>query len=238
MGVGNDLIYSKSRCFDPFPFPDATPAQQARIRELAETIDAHRKRQQAQHPGLTLTGLYNVVEQLRAGQPLTAKEQATNQQGLASVLLSLHHDLDTAVAAAYNWPPTLPDAELLARLVQLNHARAAEELAGTVRYLRPAYQNKAMGNEQLTMNNALGTPAKADPLLLVNSSLPLDFPAELAQQMQAVRAVVAQAAAPVTAAQVAARFRRTRPAQVQPLLATLTALALLRHLEAEDAYAA
>ena len=56
--------------------------------------------------------------------------------------------------------------------------------------------------------------------------------------MQAVRAVVAQAAAPVTAAQVAARFRRTRATQVQPLLATLTALSLLRHLKPEDFYAA
>ncbi|RZL97519.1 MAG: class I SAM-dependent DNA methyltransferase, partial [Pedobacter sp.] len=32
MGVGNDPVYDKTRCFDPFPFPDATPAQQARIR--------------------------------------------------------------------------------------------------------------------------------------------------------------------------------------------------------------
>ena len=44
--------------------------------------------------------------------------------------------------------------------------------------------------------------------------------------------------APVTTAQVAARFRRTRTAQVQPLLATLTALSLLRHLEPEDTCAA
>ena len=44
--------------------------------------------------------------------------------------------------------------------------------------------------------------------------------------------------APVTAAQVAARFCRTRAAQMQPLLATLTALSLLRHLEPEDAYTA
>ena len=139
MGVGNDPVYDKTRCFDPFPFPDATPAQQARIRELAETIDAHRKRQQAQHPSLTLTGLYNVVEQLRAGRYLTEKEQATNQQGLASTLLALHHDLDAAVAAAYGWPVALPEAELLTRLVALNRARAAEEQASTVRHLRPAY---------------------------------------------------------------------------------------------------
>jgi len=224
--------YNNSRCFDPFPFPDATPAQQARIRELAETIDAHRKRQQAQHPGLTLTTLYNVVEQLRAGQPLTVKEQATNQQGLASVLLSLHNDLDTAVADAYGWPTTLPDAELLARLVQLNHARAAEEKAGTVRYLRPAYQ--APGQQQA----ALSLPTTGPAAVAATDTAAQPWPAELAQQMQAIRAVVAQAAAPVTASQVAARFRRTRAAQVQPLLATLTALSLLRYLETENTYAA
>ena len=66
---------------------------------------------------------------------------------------------------------------------------------------------------------------------------PQPWPAELAQQMQAVRAVVAQAPAPLTAAQIAARFRRTRPTQVQPLLATLVGLALLRLVEAEGAYA-
>jgi hypothetical protein len=47
---GNTPRYNKTRCFDTFPFPDATPAQQVRIRELAETIDAHRKRQQAPAP--------------------------------------------------------------------------------------------------------------------------------------------------------------------------------------------
>ncbi|RZK24057.1 MAG: class I SAM-dependent DNA methyltransferase, partial [Hymenobacter sp.] len=73
LGVGATPRYNKSRCFDPFPFPAATEAQQARIRELAEALDAHRKRQQAQHPSLTLTDLYNVVEKLRAGQLLTAK---------------------------------------------------------------------------------------------------------------------------------------------------------------------
>ena len=232
LGVGATPRYNKTRCFDPFPFPDATPAQQTRIRELAGTIDAHRKRQQAQHPSLTLTGLYNVVEQLRASQPLTEKEQATNQQGLASVLLTLHNDLDAAVADAYGWPMALPDAELLARLVQLNQARAAEEKAGTVRYLRPAYQ--APGQQQA----ALSLPPTAGPAAVADPTAAQPWPTELAQQMQAVRAVVTQAAAPVTAAQVAARFRRTRAAQVQPLLATLTALSLLRHLEPENAYAA
>jgi len=58
-------VYNKSRCFDPFPFPLCGEKEKARIRELAEALDAHRKRVQAQH-GVTLTGLYNVLEKLRA----------------------------------------------------------------------------------------------------------------------------------------------------------------------------
>ena len=58
-------VYNKSRCFDPFPFPLCGAAERERIRKLAEELDAHRKRVQAQH-GLTLTGMYNVLEKLRA----------------------------------------------------------------------------------------------------------------------------------------------------------------------------
>ena len=54
-------VYNNSLCFDPFPFPTCPPAQQSLIRQLGEDLDAHRKRQQAVHPGLTLTGMYNVL---------------------------------------------------------------------------------------------------------------------------------------------------------------------------------
>ncbi len=62
-------VYNKTRCFETFPFPDATPDQQARIRALAEQLDAHRKRQQAQHPTLTLTGIYNVLPKSAPARP-------------------------------------------------------------------------------------------------------------------------------------------------------------------------
>ncbi len=42
LGVGNDPVYNQTRCFDPFPFPDATEAQKDAIRRLAEELDAHR----------------------------------------------------------------------------------------------------------------------------------------------------------------------------------------------------
>ena len=67
LGVGNDPRYNKSRCFEPFPFPNPAPDQQARIRDLAERLDAHRKRQQEQYPKLAMTDIYNVLAKVRAG---------------------------------------------------------------------------------------------------------------------------------------------------------------------------
>ncbi|GAB3568751.1 class I SAM-dependent DNA methyltransferase [Spirosoma luteolum] len=231
LGVGNDPVYDKTRCFDPFPFPDATPQQQARIRDLAEQLDAHRKRQQAAHPTLTLTDLYNVVEKLKAGEALSPKEQTINQQGLASVVLSLHQQIDTAVADAYGWPANLPDSEILTRLVKLNHERAAEEAQGHIRYLRPAYQ--APGQQQLGIDLPTTGQTTATQTAEVGKQA---WPKELAQQMQAVRDAVQQAGAPVGTKQVAALFERTSPAKIQPLLDTLTALALVRQT-AEGTYA-
>jgi hypothetical protein len=103
LGVGNDPRYNKTRCFDPFPFPLCNEAEKDRIRQLAEELDAHRKRVQAAHPGLTLTGMYNVLEKLRAGEELTAKDKLIHDQGLVSILQQLHDSLDEAVFAAYGW---------------------------------------------------------------------------------------------------------------------------------------
>ena len=234
--AGSDLAgsgnrYRKTRCFDPFPFPVATPTQQARIRELAEQLDAHRKRQQAQYVTLTLTDLYNVVEKLKAGEPLTAKDQIINEQGLASVVLSLHQQIDAAAAEAYGWPADLPEAEILTRLVKLNQERAAEEQAGHIRYLRPEYQ--APGQQQLGID--LGITAAAEPVTVAATGLQ-EWPKELAGQMQAIRTLVQQAGQPLRAAQVASQFKRVKIDKVQPLLDTLTALALLR-LTPENTYA-
>ncbi len=103
LGVGNDPVYAKTRCFETFAFPDATEAQKARIRELAEALDVHRKRQQALHPKLTLTDAYNVLEKLGADEALSPKEQAVHEEGLVSVLQQIHGDLDRAVMDAYGW---------------------------------------------------------------------------------------------------------------------------------------
>lgn len=233
MGVGNDPVYDKTRCFDPFPFPTGFDSTRDHIRTLAEQLDAHRKRQQAQHPTLTLTDLYNVVEKLKRGEVLSAKDQTVHQQGLASVVLSLHQQLDAAVAEAYGWcrpgeVVDVPEAEVLARLVQLNHERAREEAAGTIRYLRPAYQSP--DTQQLGLSLPGTTrPGEGTPVAAPAALRP--WPSDLARQMQDLREVVQAAEVPLSAPEVAARFQKTKPGTVQPLLDTLAALALIRQTE-------
>jgi hypothetical protein len=159
LGVGNDSTYNHSDCFEKFPFPHEdtglTPALADRIRSLAEQLDAHRKARQAAHEPVTLTGLYNVLDKLRRGEALSTKDKLLHEQGLVSVLQSLHDELDAAVLQAYGWSdlgpvPWSDEAAraawleaLLERLVALNAKRAAEEAAGTVRWLRPEFQDPA-----------------------------------------------------------------------------------------------
>ncbi len=138
-----DAVYVKSRCFDPFPFPDASSAQKAEIGDIAEALDAHRKRVLAEHPHLTLTGLYNVLGRLKAStkpEDLTAAERTIFDDGLVLIMKEYHDRLDAAVIAAYGWQAHISDDEILARLVALNKQRSLAEAAGEVRWLRPDYQ--------------------------------------------------------------------------------------------------
>ena len=143
LGFGNDPRYNKTRCFEPFPFPDASEPLRERIRFLGEQLDVHRKRRQEAHPNLTFTEMYNVLEELRTGQPLDASSQRIHDQGLVSVLRDIHDDLDRAVAQAYGWPSDLTAEDILFRLVELNGTRAAEERSGLVHWLRPEFQKTA-----------------------------------------------------------------------------------------------
>ncbi len=101
MGVGNTPRYSKSRCFDPFPFPEATEPQKAVIRDLAERLDAHRK--VAQGRGATITGMYNLLAKLRSGEPFNDREREQHEVAQTEILRQLHDELDAAVIEAYGW---------------------------------------------------------------------------------------------------------------------------------------
>ena len=96
-----------------------------------------------------MTELYNLREKLRAsasgGEPLSDKDQRRATAARAGIVNRLHEQLDSAVADAYGWGAdhaagTLGPSEIVARLVALNHKRAAEEAEGHIRWLRPDYQ--------------------------------------------------------------------------------------------------
>ncbi|WP_449257183.1 class I SAM-dependent DNA methyltransferase [Bosea sp. (in: a-proteobacteria)] len=198
--------YSKSRCFDPYPFPEADEAQKEAIRRPAEALDALRKQVLADYPDLTLTKLYNVRDAIRSGGALSAAETSVRDRGLALILDEHHQAIDAAVAAAYGWPADLAGEEALARLVALNRQRAQEEERGQVRWLRPDYQRPrfgggSRGGEQVEANALVAAlPALARPA----------FPRDAVARVAAVLSVLAEAPVPLDAAAVAKRFRQGR----------------------------
>jgi len=204
LGVGNDPRYSKSRCFDPFPFPEPDIRTRAVIADVAEKLDAHRKRVQAEHPDITLTEMYNVLEKPRAGGTLDAGETSIKDRALVLILAELHDELDRSVAAAYGWPVDLSEQQLLARLVALNHQRAAEEAEGRVCWLRPQYQSARFGSEVKT-----GRQLEQELIAPMDRSKP-SFPGDEARRTGLVYAVLATATAPLDAGQIAMRFRQGR----------------------------
>lgn len=217
--------YNKSRCFDPFPFPDVSGPLRDRIADLGEELDAHRKARQAAHPDLTMTGMYNVLEALREGRALTAKEKDIHAKGLVGILKEIHDRLDATVTEAYGWPADISDDEMLTRLVALNHERAGEEARGHVRWLRPEYQNP--DGTQAAVQDTLAV----EPAVTAIAAQKLKWPGRLPDQMQQVKAVLDGAPQALSAEQVAAAFRGARRKTVQDMLATLAAIGQARQTD-------
>jgi len=182
-------------------------------------LDTHRKR--AQDFGLLLTGMYNVLEKLRANEALNAKEKQIHDAGLVSVLRQLHDDLDAAVFAAYCWPPMLTDAEILEPLVALNAERAKEEASGFVRWLRPDCQNPGGAQTQQT---ALAVEVEPESKAGKPRAGKLAWPKTLSERVKSVSTALATVKEPVTAPELAKRFARARAADVGEILETLCAM--------------
>jgi hypothetical protein len=240
LGIGNDPRYNKSRCFEPFPFPAASDEQFGRIRPLADQLDTHRKRQQAAHRDLTVTGMYNVLDKLRSGEPLTAKERTIHEHGLVSVLRQLHDDLDAAVLDAYGWSDLLPllriahgndtpaegqtreeakrafDETILERLVALNAERAAEEARGHIRWLRPEFQNPQahVAPEQPTPEQASFDTDTEEPETATSTpaiTKPQPWPKDTIEQVRAVADLLAASPIPLSLDEIADRFTGRGP---------------------------
>ncbi|KFG68420.1 DNA methyltransferase [Microvirga sp. BSC39] len=223
LGVGNDSVYVKSKVFDPFPFPLCDNALKTRIRTVAEELDAFRKARQEEHPRLTLTQMYNVLEKLKAGATLNADEERIKDEGLILILKELHEKLDALVFQAYGWPQDLSDEEILSRLVTLNAERAAEEKRGIVHWLRPDYQIPRFGRGVDKQAAAEAGAQTAVELVVSEKEQKRSFPTSAIEQAAEVFAALAAARGPVDAATIAAAYKQGKKAE--PKIAAILAAA-------------
>jgi type II restriction/modification system DNA methylase subunit YeeA len=117
MGVGNDPSYNSATTFETFPFP-WPPGHEPKDSPVVEAIvEAARE---------LVTKRDDWLNPPDATEDELKKRTLTNLYNARPTWLSdLHRKLDEAVFAAYGWPTTLSDAELLERLLKLNQERAA-----------------------------------------------------------------------------------------------------------------
>ncbi len=116
-GVGNDPTYNGTTCFETFPFPWA-PGKEAQDDHLVQAI-AQAAKELVTKRDAWLNPSHATAEDL-------SKRTLTNLYNKRpSWLVELHRKLDEAVFAAYGLPSSLTDAEVLERLLALNHERAA-----------------------------------------------------------------------------------------------------------------
>jgi hypothetical protein len=224
MGIDATPRYSKRACFEAFPFPEPAPSLRARIATLADQIDRHRREALARSAKLGMTAIYNVVDRLRSGEPLTKAEREVHALAACGTLRDMHDELDRLVAHAYGWSWPEPATALLERLVALHDARAAEEATGHVRWLRPDFQAKRFGAAQPSLDVATEatSPAVAPAATLAA------WPTDAVGQITALRHLAATA--PVTVDEATTRFAGASKAIVARHLETLAILGEVRPL--------
>ena len=119
------------------------------------------------------------------------------------------------LACRWHWLPTpsprpAPPSwtALLERLATLNACRAAEEAAGTVRWLWPDFQCKATGSQAALegMAEADDTPVPAAAAAPAVPVIKAPWPVGLPEQIKAVAEVLAGSPRPLALAELEARF--------------------------------
>jgi len=142
-GVGNDPQYTPSTGFETFPFPEGlgpdipptaftSDARSVQIAAAASTLNKLREN------WLNPSDLVKREAEVVSGFPdriLPIDEAAATFLRVRTMtnlynerptwLLNAHADLDAAVAAAYSWPADISDDDAIAKLFELNQARAA-----------------------------------------------------------------------------------------------------------------
>jgi type II restriction/modification system DNA methylase subunit YeeA len=143
LGVGNDPRYTPSTTFETFPFPDSlTPdipgaayADNPRALAIAEAAKRLNEfRENWCNPSDLVRREPEIVPSLperilpidaRAAAILKMRTLTNLYNERPAWLVNAHADLDAAVAAAYGWPADISEDDVLARLFELNQARAS-----------------------------------------------------------------------------------------------------------------
>jgi SAM-dependent methyltransferase len=267
-----DSVYVKTRVFDTFPFPPcldprlpedhSQAALRTRLRKLGEKLDAFRKERIAAHSFITMTGLYNALEQLRlraAGlvrEPMSEAERDFHEAGLISVLAEIHDEIDAAVLEAYGLEHLAPaligqpgattplaqekpaaltsaEEELLSALVALNQERQREEQQGRVRWLRPDFQIPRLAHK---LPEPPDEQLFAD-LVVAPQDLRIKWPKNTAEQLRLVRRLLIATPSPAPDIAIAEAFSgkggRQRRAHVRDALEALTARGIVRKIKGE-----
>jgi len=205
--------YNNTVCFDPFPFPDPPEDLKQTIRDLGERLDRHRKNVQFQHPEITITGMYNLLEKMRKNEPFTDQDREYNNKALVSTLKQIHDDLDQATYHAYGWQDLIPlshqpdpkehlEQQILERLVALNAQRAEEERNGHIRWLRPDYQAPKQTSQQTQIT---GIDTETPDAIIPPEQQ--KFPTAFKDQLAAVRDLLRTQGGEWTIPQIAAQYK-------------------------------
>ncbi len=145
--------YTPTTCFETFPMPKPTPAQEQAIATAALELNELRERwlnppewtrkevlefpgtpggpwSRYIEPGTNTVRYPRIVPKDDTTAAFLKKRTLTNLYNERPAWLDLaHKKLDSAVFAAYGWNPAMTDDELLAALLALNHERAAPAAA-------------------------------------------------------------------------------------------------------------
>ncbi|HXN66101.1 MAG TPA: DNA methyltransferase [Bradyrhizobium sp.] len=142
IGVGNDPTYTPTATFETFPFPEGLtpniPAKDYLNDPRARAIaNAAKRLDELRNAWLNPPDLVKIEPEVVPGYPdrvLPKDAQAAVSMKTRTLtnlynqrpqwLADAHRDLDAAVAAAYGWPADISEEEALAKLLELNLARA------------------------------------------------------------------------------------------------------------------
>lgn len=133
--------YTPTTCFETFPFPFPMGSEAGESEGESESESEGESESERKEGGLAapkpdgakagpIRAISAAAAQLHDYRSNWLGDRTDRKRTLTALynarpewLKAAHARLDAAVAAAYGWPANLPDAEVLARLLALNHSR-------------------------------------------------------------------------------------------------------------------